>query len=356
MRALWLLIVATAIRVSAQTPEELLKLAQESFTNPSGFEFDGSGVLQPDGSSWQVKFPVVIAAAPAPLETPYAPVHPAGRTGGPLQWAKTGEGNDEKPNHVGIPFAVAGNWEIIAANVTSVKEVGTERLPLNGEMTDCRVLEVHYTPLHDGTERPPVKYSICSDKHLVLKKTMVYSTGRLPTDPSGLWTIAFDTVHFHRPAPQWLLDMKNLPETTTRTEWLGREAPGFRLSDLSGQKVELSALRGKTVLLDFWSTACGPCIRELPNIQKVAEEHKDDLIVWGISFDQPDRDKKWLAQHQQQFPTLSDTEYEVSDLYKVHGIPASVLIDASGKVRGYWEGPVPMADLDAALKRASVGK
>ena len=93
-------------------------------------------------------------------------------------------------------------------------------------------------------------------------------------------------------------------------------------------------------------------LREMPNIQKFAEEYKDDLIVWGVSFDQPDLDKKWLAQHQQQFPSLSDTEYGVSDLYKVHGIPALVLIDATGIVRGYWEGTVPMADLEAALKRA----
>jgi cytochrome c biogenesis protein CcmG/thiol:disulfide interchange protein DsbE len=356
MRALWLLIVATSIQAFAQTPAELLKLAQESFTNPSGFEFDGAGLLQPNPSSWQMKFRVVIAAAPAPLETPYAPVHPGGQVGGPFQYTKTGEGSDEKPNRVSIPFAVAGNWENMASNVKSVKEVGTERLPLNGEMTDCRVLEVHYTPLPDGTERAPVNYSICSDKHLVLKKTMVYSTGRLPTDPAGQWTITFDAVHFHRPAPQWLLDMKNLPETRTRKEWLGKEAPGFHLSDLNGQRVELSGLRGKAVLLDFWSTACGPCVRELPIIQKIAEQHKDDVIVWGVSFDQPDRDKKWLAQHQQGFPTLSDTEYEVSDLYTVHGIPASVLIDPKGIVRGYWEGPVSTEDFEAALKRTSLEK
>jgi peroxiredoxin len=353
MRIFWLLIVAAAIQASAQTPEELLRLAQESFTDPSGFQFDGAGVLQLDNSSWQVKFRVVIAAAPAPLETPHAPVHPAGQLGGPYQWAKTSGGDDEKPAHFSIPFAVAGNWEIMATNVTSVKDVGREQLPLNGEMSDCRVLEARYTPLPDGTERAPVKYSICSEKHLVLKKAMVYSAGRRPSDPSGLWTITFDTVHFHRPAPQWLLDMKDLPETRTRREWLGKEAPSFHLVDLQGKKVELSELRGKVVLLDFWSTACGPCIREMPLIQKVAEEHKDELIVWGVSFDQPDRDRKWLLLHKQEFPTLSDADYEVSDLYKVRGIPASVLIDARGIVRGYWEGPVPMKDLEAALRRAS---
>jgi len=353
MRALWLLIVATSIQASAQTPEELLRLAQDAFTNPSGYEFHGAGLAQLEGSSWLVRFRVVIAAAPAPLETPHAPVHPVGRVGGPFQYTKAGEGSDEKPKHFAIPFAVAGGWERMATNVTSVKEVGTERLPLNGEMTDCRVLDVRYNPLPNGIELAPARYSVCSDKHLALKKTTVYSAGPRPADPAGLWTITFDTAQFHRPAPQWLLDMKTLPATRTLNEWLGKEAPAFHLNDLNGQRVELSALRGRAVLLDFWSTACGPCVREMPNIQKIAEKHKDDLIVWGVSFDQPERDRKWLAQHQQEFPTLSDTEYEVSDLYKVPGIPALVLIDAKGLIRGYWEGAVPMDDLEAALRRAS---
>jgi peroxiredoxin len=147
--------------------------------------------------------------------------------------------------------------------------------------------------------------------------------------------------------------MKTLPATRAHKEWLGKEAPLFHLSDLNGKTVELSALRGKAVLLDFWSTACGPCVREMPNIQMIAKEHKPDLIVWAVSFDQPERDRKWLAQHQQEFPTLSDTEYEVSDLYKVPGIPAAILIDRRGVIRGYWEGEVPIADLEAALKRES---
>jgi cytochrome c biogenesis protein CcmG, thiol:disulfide interchange protein DsbE len=352
MRALWFLIVATSLHAFSQTPDELLRLAQDSFTSPSGFEFDGSGLLQPDGSSWQAKFSVVIAAEPAPLETPHAPVHPGGRVGGPPQWAKTGEGNDERPSIFAVPFIVAGGWEGMATNVTSVKEVGTERLTLNGKMTDCRVIEVRYAPSPNGIDLGPVRYSICSDKHFALKKSMVYSTGRRATDPAGHWTITFDTVQFHRPPPQWLLDMKDMAETRARSEWLGKKAPAFHLNDLNGQTVELSALRGKAVLLDFWSTACGPCIREMPDIQKVAEEHKDHLVVWGVSFDERDRDKKWLAQHQQEFPTLSDTEYEVSDLYSVHGIPATVLIDAKGVIRGYWEGPVSIEQLEATLRRA----
>jgi peroxiredoxin len=92
----------------------------------------------------------------------------------------------------------------------------------------------------------------------------------------------------------------------------------------------------------------------MPTIQSVAKEHADDLIVWGISLDQAERDKKWLAQHQEAFPTLTDSDYVVSDLYKVQGIPAVVLIDRKGKIRNYWEGEVAPNDLEAALKRAAL--
>jgi peroxiredoxin len=112
-------------------------------------------------------------------------------------------------------------------------------------------------------------------------------------------------------------------------------------------------MRGKVTLLDFWSISCGPCIREMPTIEAIGDAHKADLIVWGISFDQPDQDKKWLLQHQRTLPTLSDANFVVSDLYKVHGIPALVLIGKNGKVRNFWEGEVSKPDLEAAIQRAS---
>ena len=353
MRILWLLMVVTSVGACAQTPQELLRFAQDAYRNPTGYEIDGKGSVQPVGSSWQVGFPVTIVAAPAPLETPNAPVSPGVRVGGPLAFTKTSEGSDEKPNDISIPFAVTGGWSRIAEKTTSVKEVGSERLPLNGEMVDCRVLEVEYRPLPDDTKPGPVKYSICSDKHLVLKKVMLYSMGRRSTDPEGLWTITFGTVAFHRPAPKWLLDLKDQPTLKVRNEWLGKQAPAFALADLNGQKIDSSTMRGKLVLLDFWSTSCAPCLREMPLIQSVAKDHTDNVTVWGVSLDQAERDKKWLAQHQQTFPTLADSDYVVSDLYKVHGIPAVVLIDRKGKIRNYWEGEVAPNDLEAALKRAS---
>lgn len=350
MRAFWFLLAAASIGAFGQTPQELLRLAQDAYKNPSGYEIKGRVSVQPAGSSWQITVGVKLAAAPAPLETPNAPVSPAEMIGG-MQWTNLTGGSDEKPKVVSIPFGVTAGLDRIAEKTVSVKEVGAERLPLNGSPVDCRVLEVEYDPPVDEPKPPAVKYSICSEKHLVLKKVMFYSTGRRETDPGAWWTLTFDTARFHHPAPAWVVDMKDMPAFSVRKEWLGKSAPAFNLADLDGKSVDLSSLRGNVVLLDFWSTSCGPCIRAMPSIQRVAEAHKGDVIVWGVSLDQPDRNKKWLAQHQQEFPTLSDSDYVVSDLYKLQGIPATVLIDRNGKIRNYWEGEVPPADLEAALRK-----
>jgi len=97
---------------------------------------------------------------------------------------------------------VTGSWDRIAENVESVTETGTEMLPLNGAPVACRVLQVQYKSPADTPKPAPVSYSICSDRHLVLKKVELYATGRHLTDPPAPWTITFDTAQFNRPAPQ----------------------------------------------------------------------------------------------------------------------------------------------------------
>jgi peroxiredoxin len=347
---LLLLILATCAR--AQSPLELLRLAQDTYKSPEGYQITGKGSVQPPDSSWQITFNVTIVAPPSPLGEPQAAVQPSGRVGGPYQYVNVSGGTDEKPTSFGIPFSVAQFWDKEAENVDTVTETGKETLPLNGAPTDCRVLQVLYKAPSDGPKPSPVTYSICSDRHLVLKRVVFLPAGRHGTGPEVPWTLTFDTARFNRPAPQWLIDMKNM-RARTRKEWLKRPAPDFKLPDLNGNIVALSSLRGKVVLLDFWSIACGPCVREMPMIEAASETHKGDLAVWGVSWDQADRDKKWLQQHQHSLPTLSDTDYVVSDLYKVQGIPALVLIGRDGRIRNYWQGAVAQADLESAIKRAA---
>ena len=202
MRHVLLLLLFTASYAWAQTPEELLQLAQATYKSPEGYQIEGRGSVQPFGSSWQVKFNVKIEADPSLPGTPQEPAGPRVGVGGHLQFVNVLGGTDEKPTSLQIPIAVAGFWTRIAEKVDSVTETGSETLPLNEVPTACRVLQVEYKSRADATKPPPVTYSICSDRHLVLKKVMFLPTGRHATDPPVPWTITFDTAEFNRPALQ----------------------------------------------------------------------------------------------------------------------------------------------------------
>jgi hypothetical protein len=202
MRHVLLLLLFTASYAWAQTPEELLQLAQDTYKSPEGYQIEGRGSVQPFGSSWQVKFNVKIEAGPSLPGTPQGPTRPRVGVGGHLQFVNMLGGSDEKPTSLQIPIAVAGFWTRIAEKVDSVRETGSETLPLNEVPTACRVLQVEYKSRADATKPPPVTYSICSDRHLVLKKIMLLPTGRDATETPVPWTILFDTAKFDLPAPQ----------------------------------------------------------------------------------------------------------------------------------------------------------
>ena len=73
---------------------------------------------------------------------------------------------------------------------------------------------------------------------------------------------------------------RSAPATATA---IGNVAPDFALADLDGNPVRLADLRGQPVILNFWSSYCGPCVEEFPLLREAAERHADDgLIVVGI--------------------------------------------------------------------------
>jgi hypothetical protein len=204
MRPILLLLLTTASCAYAQTPQQLLQMAQDTYKSPEGYQISGRGSVQPPGSSWQINFDVKIAAAPSPPGEPQTSAHSgSAAVGGHLQFVNVLGGADEKPTSLTIPLAVTGFWNRIAKNVDSVTETGSETLPLNGEPTECRVLQVVYkAPANAPADAPkpsPVSYSICSERHLVLKKVMLFPLGREATDPAP-WTITFDTAEFNPPA------------------------------------------------------------------------------------------------------------------------------------------------------------
>ena len=200
MRYLLVLLLTTVSCACAQTPQELLRLAQDTYKSPGGYQISGRGSVQPPGASWQINFHVAIVAASSPPGNVQATAGPSVRAGGPLEFVNVASGTDEKPTSLNIPLAVTGFWSRIAEKVDSVTETGSETLPLNGAPTACRVIQVEYKAPLDVAKPSPVTYSICSDRHLILKKVMFYPAGNHATGPPVPWTITFDTAKFNLPA------------------------------------------------------------------------------------------------------------------------------------------------------------
>jgi peroxiredoxin len=113
-------------------------------------------------------------------------------------------------------------------------------------------------------------------------------------------------------------------------------APDFTLNDLQGQKVSLSAHRGKVVLLNFWSTTCPPCVAEIPSLVSLYRELKGQgLVVLGIALDPTEKPVRDLvARLKVDYPNLMDSNKDVYfDTYGLFGQPVSVIVDRSGVVR-----------------------
>ncbi len=118
---------------------------------------------------------------------------------------------------------------------------------------------------------------------------------------------------------------------------LGEQAPEITLPDANGQMINLSSLRGKVVLIDFWASWCGPCRASIPGIVKLYKKYKDKgFIVLGVSLD--DKKNSWLKaiKHDKiTYLQVNDKDgwySRVAARYNVNAIPATFLLDRAGRV------------------------
>lgn len=128
-------------------------------------------------------------------------------------------------------------------------------------------------------------------------------------------------------------------------------APDFSLPNEAGVDVKLSDLRGSVVVLDFWATWCPPCREGLPMLDKLASERADKpLKILAVNLGETkDVVADFKAQTSLGLAVLFDPDSKVGGLYKVSGIPQTVVIDKEGVVRRVIIGFNP-AEKDALAK------
>ncbi len=114
----------------------------------------------------------------------------------------------------------------------------------------------------------------------------------------------------------------------------GATAPDFTLKDIEGNDLTLSSLRGKYVVLDFWGSWCGWCIKGMPEMKKYYAKYGNRMEILGI--DCRDTEEKWKeAVKKHELPWLhvrNAGDTNVSLLYAIEGYPTKIVIDPDGKI------------------------
>jgi thiol-disulfide isomerase/thioredoxin len=119
----------------------------------------------------------------------------------------------------------------------------------------------------------------------------------------------------------------------------------LNLKDLNGQKVRLSELRGKIVVLNFWATWCGPCNAEMPMLVEFGKKYSLQGVVFiGASLDEPktrSRIPAFLAEHGIEFPVwIGATGNDLDRLDMGPAVPATAFLDAEGRIVSRVQGQI----------------
>ena len=113
-------------------------------------------------------------------------------------------------------------------------------------------------------------------------------------------------------------------------------APDFTLTALAGGNMQLSTLRGKPVILNFWATWCPPCRAEMPELEALWQRYRDDgLLLIGVDQGENAATVEQFARGVvgTTFPLLLDTNQAVGRAYGVRALPTTVFIDAEGRIQ-----------------------
>jgi thiol-disulfide isomerase/thioredoxin len=138
--------------------------------------------------------------------------------------------------------------------------------------------------------------------------------------------------------------------------WRGKKAPGFTITDISGQEHSLKQYRGKNVILVFWATWCQPCVQEVPSliaIQNVRGE--EELTILAISYTGRSNSEQQIkefvnANERINYPVFAVNVDKMPEPYnRINSIPCSFFIDKEGKIKLATVGQLHYTDLKAIL-------
>lgn len=137
--------------------------------------------------------------------------------------------------------------------------------------------------------------------------------------------------------PLLLLFTTSLLQAGALAPYNGAVLPDFSLSDLQGNTHTLSSYRGKVVMVNFWATYCGPCIKEMPSMQRLKEKMAGKpFAILAVDMAEEKHDvQAFLTQHRINidFPVLLNPEGNVVEEWMITAVPTTFVIDPQGTIR-----------------------
>jgi thiol-disulfide isomerase/thioredoxin len=109
---------------------------------------------------------------------------------------------------------------------------------------------------------------------------------------------------------------------------------------VEGLQIQLSKLKGQVVVLNFWSTGCGPCIEEMPQLNKLVKHYAGKKVTFiSLASNNAAALKKFFVSHPFEFTTIPSAEKIQLDIFKLPGvIPYTIVIDQNYTIRKMWFG------------------